>query len=76
MRAAPRKGDIGNEKVQSESYIQSGFGATFDGEFLTEKEARQFLLDNVPGLEKNVTCWGDDYWLDKLGQIYLIVWEY
>lgn len=64
------------KKYRVRVIYKAGFGATFDGEFLTEEEARQFLLNNVPGLEKNVTRWGDDYWIDKLGQIYSIVWEY
>lgn len=25
---------------------------------------------------KKATSWGDDYWIDKPGQIYLTVWEY
>lgn len=64
------------KKYRMRVIYKAGFGATFDGEFLTEEEARQFLLNNVPGLEKRATSWGDDYWIDKLGQIYLIVWEY
>lgn len=64
------------KKYRVRVIYKAGFGATFDGEFLSEDEARQFLLDNVPGLEKRVTCWGEDYWLDKLGQIYMVIWEY
>lgn len=76
MRTAPRKGILVMKKYRVRVIYRAGFGATFDGEFLTEEEARQFLLDNVPELEKRVTCWGEDYWLDKLGQIYMVIWEY
>lgn len=64
------------EKYRVRVIYKAEFVTTFGGEFLTEEEARQFLLNNVPGLEKNVTCWGDDYWVDKLGQIYMVIWEY
>lgn len=53
----------------------AGFGATFDGEFLTEEKAQRFLLDNVPGLTQRTTIWNDTYWVDELGQIYMIVEE-
>lgn len=38
------------KKYRVRVIYKAGFGATFDGEFLTEEEARRFLLDNVPGL--------------------------
>ena len=40
------------KKYRVRVIYKAGFGATFDGEFLTEEEARRFLLDNVPELEK------------------------
>lgn len=77
MRAAPQERKVlVMKKYRVRVIYVAGFGATFDGEFLTEEEARQFLLNNVPELEERVTRWGDDYWVDKLGQIYTIVWEY